>query len=84
MKLKLSCAPDNILLQSDVQAFMKLIQNLPNLLTLFNLFLGCMGIVYLFNDHTVIMTGKQEFYIDMGLIHISCYCVMLAGIVDFF
>lgn len=63
---------------------MKLIQNLPNLLTLFNLFLGCMGVVYLFNDHTVIMTGTQDFYIDMGLIHLSCYCVMLAGVVDFF
>lgn len=63
---------------------MKLIQNLPNLLTLFNLFLGCMGIVYLYNDHMVIMTGKQEFFIDMGLIPISCYCVMLAGVVDFF
>lgn len=63
---------------------MRLIQNLPNLLTLFNLFLGCMGIVYMFNDHMVIMTGKQEFFIDMGLIHLTCYCVMLAGVVDFF
>lgn len=63
---------------------MKLIQNLPNLLTLFNLFLGCMGVVYLFNDHMVIMSGNEDFYIDMGLIHVSCYCVMLAGVVDFF
>lgn len=63
---------------------MKLVQNLPNILTLFNLFLGCMGVVYLFNDHMVIMTGKQEFFIDMGLINLACYCVMLAGVVDFF
>ena len=63
---------------------MKLIQNLPNILTLFNLFLGCMGVVYLYNDHMVIMTGKQEFFIDMGLINLACYCVMLAGVVDFF
>lgn len=38
----------------------------------------------MFNDHMVIMSGNEDFYIDMGLIHISCYCVMLAGVVDFF
>jgi len=63
---------------------MKLIQNLPNLMTLFNLFLGCMGIVYLYNDHMVIMTGEKDFFMDMGLIHITCYCVLLAAVVDFF
>lgn len=63
---------------------MRLIENLPNLLTLFNLFLGCMGIVYLYNDHMVIIEQDQEILFDMGLIHLTCYCVMLAGVVDFF
>lgn len=63
---------------------MRLIQNLPNLMTLFNLFLGCMGVVYLFNDHMVIMSGNQDLFVDLGLIHLTCYCVMLAGVVDFF
>lgn len=63
---------------------MRLIQNLPNLMTLFNLFLGCMGVVYLYNDHMVIMSKQDDMLIDMGLIHLTCYCVMLAGVVDFF
>lgn len=54
------------------------------MLTLFNLFLGCMGVVYLFNDHMVIMSGDRDMFIDMGQIHIACYCVFLAGVIDFF
>lgn len=63
---------------------MKFIKNLPNILTLFNLFLGCMAIVYLYNDHMVIMNDKRETFIDMGQIQLSCYCVFLAAIIDFF
>jgi len=61
-----------------------LVKNIPNMLTLFNLFLGCMGVVYLFNDHMVIMSGERDMFIDMGQIHLACYCVFLAGIIDFF
>jgi CDP-diacylglycerol--serine O-phosphatidyltransferase len=61
-----------------------LVKNIPNLLTLFNLFLGCMGVVYLFNDHMVIMSGERDMFIDMGQIHLACYCVFVAGIIDFF
>ena len=63
---------------------MKFIKNLPNILTLFNLFLGCMAIVYLFNDHMVIMSGEREMFIDMGQIALACYCVFTAAIIDFF
>ncbi|MBK7440550.1 MAG: CDP-alcohol phosphatidyltransferase family protein [Bacteroidetes bacterium] len=63
---------------------MNLVKNIPNLLTLFNLFLGCMGVVYLFNDHMVIMSGERDMFIDMGEIHLACYCVLLAGVIDFF
>lgn len=54
------------------------------MLTLFNLFLGCMGVVYLFNDHMVIMSGERDMFIDMGQIHLACYCVFAAGVIDFF
>lgn len=63
---------------------MNLVKNIPNLLTLFNLFLGCMGVVYLFNDHMVIMSAERDMFIDMGQIHLACYCVFLAGFIDFF
>lgn len=43
-----------------------------------------MGVVYLFNDHMVIMSGERDMFIDMGEIHLACYCVILAGVIDFF
>lgn len=43
-----------------------------------------MGVVYLFNDHMVIMSGDRDMFIDMGQIHIACYCVFIAGVIDFF
>lgn len=63
---------------------MRLIKNLPNLLTLFNLFLGCMAIVFLFNDHMVIIDAKKNILVDMGEIDMAVYCVFLAAIIDFF
>jgi CDP-diacylglycerol--serine O-phosphatidyltransferase len=63
---------------------MKLIKNLPNLLTLFNLFLGCMAIVYIYQDHMIVIDQRKEMYIDMGKTDIACYCVFLAAIIDFF
>lgn len=63
---------------------MRLIKNLPNLLTLFNLFLGCMAIVFLFNDHMVIIDAHKDILVDMGEIDMAVYCVFLAAIIDFF
>lgn len=63
---------------------MRLIKNLPNLLTLFNLFLGCMAIVYLFNDHMVIVDAKSNMLIDMGQADLAAYCIFLAAVIDFF
>ncbi len=60
-----------------------MVKNFPNFLTLLNLFLGCMAIVYLYNDHMVIMSGERNMFIDMGQIQFSCYCVLLAALIDF-
>ncbi|MFN0276637.1 MAG: CDP-alcohol phosphatidyltransferase family protein [Chitinophagales bacterium] len=63
---------------------MKLIRNLPNILTLFNLFLGCMAIVYIFQDHMIVIDQKKNMFIDLGKINLACYCVFLAAFIDFF
>lgn len=63
---------------------MKFIKNLPNILTLFNLFLGCLAVVYIFHDHMIVIAQEKDTFIDMGRIDIACYCVFLAAIIDFF
>lgn len=63
---------------------MGLIKNIPNILTLFNLFLGCVAVVYLYNDHMVIMSDNKNMFIDMGQIQLACYCVFTAALIDFF
>lgn len=63
---------------------MRLIKNLPNILTLINLFLGCLAIVYIFQDHMIIMENKKDLYVNMGMIDIACICVFIAAIIDFF
>ncbi|MEZ5012787.1 MAG: CDP-alcohol phosphatidyltransferase family protein [Chitinophagales bacterium] len=63
---------------------MKLIRNLPNILTLFNLFLGCMAVVYMFNDHMIIVETQSDMLIDMGEIQLASYCIFLAAFIDFF
>jgi len=70
---------------------MKLIRNLPNLLTLFNLFLGCMAIAFYFNDPMVVFStvNKASFETQTGNIYLgnidwACYCIFLAAIIDFF
>jgi CDP-diacylglycerol--serine O-phosphatidyltransferase len=63
---------------------MKLIRNLPNLLTLFNLFLGCLAIVYIFYDHLLIMDGQNNVFIDLGRMETAAFCVFIAAIIDFF
>lgn len=63
---------------------MKLIRHLPNLLTLTNLFLGCMAIVYIYYDHLLIVDAKQNVYADMGRMEMAAFCVFAAAIIDFF
>ena len=68
---------------------MKLIRNLPNLLTLFNLFLGCMAIVYIFSDHIIIYetafdTHNETVNIHLSNLDLAGYCILLAAIIDFF
>ena len=52
---------------------MKLIRHLPNLLTLTNLFLGCMAIVYIYYDHLLIVDAKQNVYADMGRMEMAAF-----------
>lgn len=68
---------------------MKFIKNLPNLLTLFNLFLGCMAIIYIFNNHMVVhqvqySDHSETFNVEMGDLDFAAYCIFLAAIIDFF
>lgn len=63
---------------------MRLIKNLPNILTLFNLFLGCLAIIYIFYDHVIIIDVQRNTYIDMGKIQIASICIFIAAIIDFF
>jgi CDP-diacylglycerol--serine O-phosphatidyltransferase len=62
---------------------MQLIRQIPNILTLTNLFLGCLAIVYMFYDHMLIIDSQRTTYIDMGKLHISAYLVMIAAVIDF-
>jgi CDP-diacylglycerol--serine O-phosphatidyltransferase len=43
-----------------------------------------MAIVFLFNDHMVIIDAKKNILVDMGEIDMAVYCVFLAAIIDFF
>ena len=59
---------------------MKGVRSIPNFLTLLNLFLGCVGIVYVFSDNLVIITDKTTF--RAGNIEIACYLIFAAAVVD--
>jgi CDP-diacylglycerol--serine O-phosphatidyltransferase len=63
---------------------MRLIRNLPNLLTLLNLFLGCLAIVFIYYDHMLIMDSGKNIFIDLGKIETASLCLFLAAIIDFF
>lgn len=62
---------------------MRLIRNLPNILTLFNLFLGCIAIIYIYYDHMVIFDAQRTTYVNMGKMEIAGLCIFLAAVVDF-
>ena len=62
---------------------MRLIQHIPNLLTLLNLFLGCVALVYIYYDHMLIIDGQRNIFVDMGKMHIASFLVFLAAIIDF-
>ena len=63
---------------------MKLLRNLPNLLTLLNLLLGCWAIVYIYYDHLLIMDAQRNVYVDMGRMQTAALFVMVAAVIDFF
>lgn len=67
-------------------------RHIPNMLTLFNLLLGCLAIVYIFVDHTMVNLSDESYYFDgklhvdslhFGKLHIAALLVILATIVDF-
>jgi CDP-diacylglycerol--serine O-phosphatidyltransferase len=67
---------------------MKLYKQIPNLLTLTNLLLGCIGIVYAFDERYFVL-GKnadgiyQTFEVSNRLF--TCgFCIFLAAVIDFF
>lgn len=62
---------------------MRIIKNLPNILTLINLFLGCLAIIYIFYDHFIIIDAQRNTYVDMGKIEIASLCIFIAAIIDF-
>jgi CDP-diacylglycerol--serine O-phosphatidyltransferase len=69
---------------------MYIIRNLPNLLTLFNLFLGCLAILFYFNTPFLVSgtTDITNTYtvrnINLGNIDFACYCIFIAAVIDFF
>jgi CDP-diacylglycerol--serine O-phosphatidyltransferase len=63
---------------------MRLLRNLPNLLTLLNLLLGLWAIIYIFYDHMLIMDTQRNVYVDMGRMQTAALCVLIAAVIDFF
>ncbi len=67
---------------------MKLIKQIPNLLTLLNLTLGCIGILYAFDERYFFMAkgeyGIHDTYEISNRLFTSCFCILLAAIIDFF
>jgi CDP-diacylglycerol--serine O-phosphatidyltransferase len=76
---------------------MSIYQKIPNTLTLGNLLLGCLSIVYLFYDHITIraiaLTGFEEsgvfdgqavdLHFRFGKMHIAAMLIMVATVTDF-
>lgn len=73
---------------------MNLVKSIPNILTLTNLFLGCIGITYLFtNDimYVVAQEGETTFgsfskkgiYYIQGKMLVATYIILIAGVLDF-
>ena len=67
---------------------MKLIRQIPNLMTLCNLLCGCLGIIFALQAQDLKVsyeekTGIPHLYIDDSLA-LSCYFIFIAAVFDFF
>lgn len=66
---------------------MKLIKQIPNMLTLLNLTLGCIGILYAFDvRYFFIVKGQYgifDTYEISNRLFTSCFCILLAAVIDF-
>lgn len=66
---------------------MKLIKQIPNLLTLCNLVLGCIGILYAFDERYFLMVkgqhGIYQTYEISNRLFTSGACIMIAAVIDF-
>lgn len=66
---------------------MKLIKQIPNLLTLLNLLLGCIGILYAFDERYFLLTKSQhgvyQTYEISNRLFTSGICIMIAACIDF-
>ncbi|MFN3939089.1 MAG: CDP-alcohol phosphatidyltransferase family protein [Chitinophagales bacterium] len=60
------------------------IRNLPNILTLINLLLGCIAITYVYYDHMVIIDQQRNTYINIGRMEAAGFCIFFAAVIDFF
>lgn len=63
---------------------MNIIRNLPNILTLINLLLGCIAITYVYYDHMVIIDQQRNTYINIGRMEVAGFCIFIAAVIDFF
>lgn len=75
---------------------MRIYRSIPNALTLLNLFLGCLAIVYLFYDHLTIQAFAEGYSeqgifdgraVDLryqyGMMHIAAFLIIAAVLLDF-
>ena len=71
---------------------MKPARQLPNLITLVNLLLGCLAIVFLFHDHIRVLVSAESYYyhgrlhydlLHFGKAHVASALVMIAAVLDF-
>ena len=66
---------------------MKLIKQIPNMLTLLNLTLGCIGILYAFDERYFILTkGQHGIYQTFEInnrLFTSGFCILIAAVIDF-
>jgi CDP-diacylglycerol---serine O-phosphatidyltransferase len=75
---------------------MSIYRSIPNALTLLNLFLGCLAIVYLFYDHLIIQAFAEGYSeqgifdgraVDLryqyGMMHIAAFLLIAAVLLDF-
>lgn len=71
---------------------MKWIKTIPNLLTLSNLFLGCLAILFsiesnhrvILHDHIQEKYQATSFYMDIDLLILAGQLIVIAAIIDFF